>query len=143
MANKNKAQVVIHGSKGNKKLYDEVADSRYFKDYSDGGMALIFCTAVAVGFKENKFKKISKNKDWITRGEYIKRNTNMMRFLEAVAISHVDSLEAVSEPRKVFEIAERYADGGITKLNSMVTGSDEADFDKQVEGLMNKIINNK
>ena len=136
---------LINCEKGTQRLYREIVSSRFFgsKDKQDINLVVVFCLAVAFGYSESKFKKIEK-KDYITRVEYLSSNTDLIRFIEAVAISHRKSLEVLSSEKEVIEIAESYANGGITRLYSMVFQTTPgADFDKELELMISKVIKQK
>lgn len=136
---------IINCEKGTQRLYREIIGSRFFgsKDKQDINLVLVFCLAVAFGYSENKFKQIEK-KDFITRAEYLSSNTDLIRFIEAIAISHRKSLEVLSSEKEIIEISESYANGGITRLYSMICQTTQgADFDKELESMIGKIAKQK
>lgn len=136
---------IINCEKGTQRLYREIISSRFFgsKDKQDINLVLVFCLAVAFGYSENKFKQIEK-KDFITRAEYLSSNTDLIRFIEAIAISHRKSLEVLSSEKEIIEISESYANGGITRLYSMIfQATPGADFDKELESMISKIAKQK
>lgn len=136
---------IINCEKGTQRLYREIISSRFFgsKDKQDINLVLVFCLAVAFGYSENKFKQIEK-KDFITRAEYLSSNTDLIRFIEAIAISHRKSLEVLSSEKEIIEISESYANGGITRLYSMIFQTTPgADFDKELESMIGRIAKQK
>jgi len=136
---------LINCEKGTQRLYREIVNSRFFgsKDKQDINLVLVFCLAVAFGYSENKFKELEK-KDYITRAEYLSSNSDLIRFIEAIAISHSKSLGVLTSEKEVIGIAESYANGGITRLYSMVIQTTPgADFDKELEAMVKKVVKEK
>jgi len=138
-----KKKIVINCEKGTKKLYDEINRSRYFRYIKD--LSTIFCLAAALGYKNNKYKELSSlHSGGLIRAETMERNTDVIRFIESLAIHHAKSLGILSDERRVYEIAEAYANGGIRILYSMIFDNyQEGDFDKKIESEILKIWQNK
>ena len=133
---------IINCAINTKKYYDEISTSRIFnKKYE---LTLIFCFAVAIGFQDNKYESFSKSHPGgLIRTSYIENKTDIQRFIEAIAIIHEKSLNILTDEKRIFEIAECYANGGIKKLYAMVCKNvNEADFDKEVESQMNDMMKN-
>jgi hypothetical protein len=131
---------IINCAYNTKDLYDEIKKSIYFRKNSE--LALIFCLAAALGFKDKKYDCFSKaHPGGLFRVSYIEKYTEAVRFIEALAIYHEKSLEILADEKKVYEIAECYANGGIKKLYALVCKNiSGADFDKEIEGQINKIM---
>lgn len=125
---------IVNAEKGESKLYREIVRSKHFSaDKSDINLTTVFCLAVAMGLKDKNFKTLG-NKEFITRTEYIKKDSTMMSFLQAVAVAHTNSLEILNDTNSVFEIAEAYANGGIRKLYALIFNQGVyADFEKIIE----------
>lgn len=141
MTEETNSQALIYSQKGETKLYRDIIRSHYFKggDKNEVNLALVFCLAVVLGVNEKKFKPLT-NKEYITRTEVIKKNNHMYRFLESVAINHTSTLNVVNNSSQVFEIAEGYANEGITILYSKVFNHNkQADFDKELEYKFNLV----
>jgi len=129
---------IINCANNTKDLYDEIKKSRYFKKAE---WALIFCIAAAIGFKDKKYDCFSKpHPGGLFRVSYIEKYTDAIRFIEAIAISHEKSLDILTNEKRIYEIAECYANGGIKKIYNMVCKNiSGANFDKIIEGEINKI----
>ena len=57
-------KIVINCQKGTRKLYQEIADSKYIEGDKELGMALLFCLAVSLGYRKKKYDPLTK-KDWL------------------------------------------------------------------------------
>jgi hypothetical protein len=136
-----KKRVLLNCKRGNKKLYDEIFESKYFKGTGEKDLsyALIFTLSISYGFKNNNFIPIKSGTEWITRAEYITKNDEFIAFFRAVAISKSDDVFIINDEEKIFEIAEGYANGGINRLHSDIFGKNVPDFDKILEEIINKI----
>jgi hypothetical protein len=133
------AKTVINCEKGRRKHYQKIASSRYFKGDKDLTLALLFAISAAVGFSINKRCKL-KNKEWVSRVEYVEKDKNMKRFFQSLAVASEDNLEVLLDEDMAYEIAEEYANGGIIPFYNYFLGNDgEGDLDKQMESQINSI----
>jgi len=132
--------VLINCKKGEKELYDQIFRSRYFRDggASEFNYALIFILAVAYGFNEKNFKPLRGSTEWVTRREYIRKNDDLMTFLRSMVIAKTGDISIINNDDKIFEIAESFANGGIHRLHHALLNKHSPDFDKILEGLLNK-----
>mgnify|MGYP001573730063 CR=1 FL=1 len=133
-----KTKDIINCEKGERKLYQDLNDSEYFKTDRELGIVTIFGLAAALGFKNKNYKPLS-SQEWLTRSSYIEKNTSLNTFCTALAVAHYNSLEIYEKEQdaiEIYEIAERYANGGIKLLHQMVTDHQSSDFDKQLEELL-------
>lgn len=136
MSNRNKT--IIDCEKGTYDLYKKISQTRLFKNLE---YAQIFSLAAAIGFKDKNYKELSSvHSGGLFRVSYVEKYTDMLRFIQSLAISHNKSLEIISQEKTVYEIAECYANGGIKKLYSMVFNKGEADIDKELEAQINNLM---
>lgn len=131
---------VINCAINTKNYYDEIY--KFFHDRYE--LTLIFCFAVAIGFQDNKYECFSKSHPGgLIRTSYIENKTDIQRFIEAIAVNHQKTLDILKNKKEVYKIAECYANGGIKKLYTMVCKNvSKADFDKEIEAQINKVIEN-
>lgn len=131
-----KKRIIVNCAHGTKNLYDEVKDlfkRRYgliFEHYQ------IFCLAASLGLQEKRFDCFTKtHSGGLLRTESLEKDTNAIRFIEAIAISHDKKLDVLSvDENRIYDIAECYANGGIKILYSMTCKNIQGtDFIKEIE----------
>lgn len=127
---------VLYAVPGKKKMFDEVAKSSYFKGVE---MSTIYVLAAAYGYKSNLREKVYGD-DWVTRQEYITRNTELLRICQAIAVSSEGNIEILLDEDKLFSIIEEYASAGISELKNRVFAPGEADFDIYLQHELKQIL---
>jgi len=93
-------KVTVNVKKGTRKLYQEIASTRYFEGDRELGMALVFCMAASIGYRKKKYSKENKT-EWVTRREFIDRDLEMRKFIEALAVAHKKELEVLSNENDI------------------------------------------
>lgn len=135
-----KKKIIINCERGTKKFYDELKKSQYFKEIE---FSFIFALAAVFGYKENKYKEFEEiHPGGFIRVETIENNTELKRLLEAIAISRENSLNVAVDKKRVYEIAETYANGGIRILYNLFTDTHGPDFDKEIENKISEMAKN-
>ncbi len=135
---------IVHCARGTKHLYDKIRETlshRYLKTE----LYQIFCLAAAIGFREKKFESFTRSHPGgLFRVESMEKDTNAIRFIQAMAISYSKNLNILREEVKTYNIAECFANGGIKILYSMICGNvGGADFVKEVEKRLIEIARSK
>lgn len=133
--------VLVNCKKEDKKLYDQISGSRYFRDgeASEFGYALIFTLAAAYGFNEEKFESLKGSTHWVTRREYIRKNDDLMTFLRVIVTAKMGDISMINNEDKIFEVAESFANGGIHRLYHALLHANSPDFDKILESMLSKM----
>lgn len=135
------AKQIINCEKGHrKKYYQKIAESRFFKGEKELTHSLNVAIAASIGYKRNKFKPLE-SVEWISRVEYVEKDTKMKTFFQSLAVAREKSLDVLLDDEKVYEIAEAYANGGIIHLFNLFTGAEgSGDFDKEMESQINDVM---
>lgn len=129
--------VVLRAVDGKKALFDEVSNSPYFKGID---MATIYVLAAAYGQKTSMRERIV-GSEWVTRQEFITRNTQLLRLCQAIAVSSEGNINILLEEDKLFSIIEEYASAGINELRNRVCAEGEANYDIQLQRELKLILN--
>ena len=129
--------VVLRTNKGRKELFDQVAKSSYFKfkdykDVKDINMATVFVLAATYGCKSGSREVIGAS-EWVTRHEFIVRNTHLLRMCQAIAVTANGSIDVLTEEEELFRIVEEFANAGIIELHNRVTKEGEADYTLELQ----------
>lgn len=122
--------------------YDTELQETYNKLIADDGnsifsgrtMAEVFIYAMALGVKNNCPKQLNKRAPNLPPDAFSER---MRWYMRAVAITDSEELEIFTDHKKVLDIAEKYANGGMKYLLQMIedqiTGEDvESIFETKV-----------
>lgn len=130
MSNGTKETTRVHISKSDRPIYDKLK-------YSDGPFKgrknkEIFIMAVALGYKAGTRKKITPPRE--PYDEIDNFSTEQKSIIKAIAVAE-ENMEILSNPAKVYCIAEEYAVTGIKILDGMVN-STEYDFSKKLESIL-------
>ncbi len=96
----------------------------------------VFMLALAIGFINNKRKKLTKR---IPNIHSIALNREEKWLINCVAVSTEKNIEVLLDPKKVFLIVEEYANWGIKVLLKEIM-EETADYDKVLEGQLRKVI---
>ena len=128
----------IYCEKKKQDLFNEIKAKKEFKGIDN---LTLFCLAVVYGLKEKKHSDLLNiNRKGFTRVEYVENNTDLHRLIESVAVSHEGDLKVLLDPKRVLEISETYANEGVVILHtSIFKNQHEPDFEKVIEGEVNKI----
>jgi len=97
----------------------------------------IFLLAMATGFFEEKFADV-KDMTSFCRTETLIPEERAL--IDAIAVYKEGSLDVLSNPRKVFEIAEGYASGGIRSLYEQVFEGEFGTYSKRLEAELRSIV---
>lgn len=104
-------------------IYDELV-SRAAKDAEDFPFATkkdLFMLAACIGAQHNRYKELAGNTIQIFDGATFKRDTDVP-ILAALAYQREKDLEVLFDPRKIVNIAQGWANGGIQILNQQLIG---------------------
>ncbi len=124
---------LIYVEKGSKDLFNNI---ELFKHEEEGKIKDQFIKkdqfiyAMAVGFKNNKKKKLQK-KDWFFRTSNLKKEDRVL--IDAVALSYKKDPEILLNKKDVYSIAQEYAKGGIEFLNEQIEYMPFGSFSKKLE----------
>ena len=122
---------IIYCQKSDKNLYDALADEDIFKGLD---LKHIFIMAMVLGFRENKREKIQqKEPGGLFRVSYL--NDTEKALIKSIAVSTENgNLEVLLDKKKVYSIAEEYANGGLRLLKNLIL------IDTEKIGSFNKIL---
>ncbi|NPV51681.1 MAG: hypothetical protein HPY60_10885 [Candidatus Methanofastidiosum sp.] len=126
MSEEAEGQEILYVDKDNKYLYDEIKFLQGFERKDQ------FIFAMAFGFI-NDFKPKLNKKEFITRTSYLKEEDNAL--LKAVALKSTENIDILSDKKRIYGIAERYANGGIQLLADEV-GNKYGSFEKKLEKIL-------
>ncbi|KJF16151.1 hypothetical protein [Acidithrix ferrooxidans] len=83
-----------------------------FRRYVD-----LWTLAIAIGAAENNFMTLSSSDQHrFIQGSVLQGDVSRIEFLQLIAIAHAEDPYVISDPRRVIEIADGYAAGGIQIL---------------------------
>lgn len=128
--------VVLHVAKGRKKLFDEVSKDTAFKGIS---MATLYTLAAVYGFLSKKKEKTSSN-EWVTRYEYVSRDTQLLRTCQAIGVAEAGDLNILKDEGELFVLISGFASAGIVDLHKKITSKSEADYGVQLLSELDKIM---
>ena len=99
----------------------------------------VFMYALGIGFFNHRRMKLRKKVGTIPLRTF---SSNDLALLMAVAVVEKGSLDVLYREniREVIEIAEEYANGGITILYNMVFGDEPGDVDRRMEYYLREIL---
>jgi hypothetical protein len=121
------------------KFYEELKNGKYLPELKGYEMAHLFIIALAYGVHYNIRKPIIKTKRSISRN-YVEKNFEWI--VNAVAISESkEDLMVFPDRMKVFQIAEEFANGGISIIEKELKKINPGDFEIDMEKEIKKIIN--
>ena len=106
----------------------------YNKQFSD-----VFMLALAIGFQNNKGKKLSKRIPNIHLSALDREDRWL---INSVAIAKEKDIDILLEPKKIFGIAEEYANWGVKVLFKEIMNN-SVDYDKVLEEEMRNILSSK
>jgi dnd system-associated protein 4 len=104
-------------------IYEQLV-SRGAKQVEDRPFATmkdIFILAACFGAKHNQFKKLGASRD-IFSGELFNANKTDAPVLAALAYFHTKDTEVLSDPKRIIEIAQGFANAGIHLLKEELLG---------------------
>jgi len=127
--------VVLRTNKGRKELFNELSSSSYFKGVD---MSTIYVLAAVYGCKSGSREKINES-DWVTRHEFIARNTHLLRMCQSIAVTASGSIDVLSNEDEVFNMIEEFANAGIIELHNKVVKEGEADYTLELQTKLQKI----
>lgn len=139
--NKSEKPRLINCQKGHRQDIYEVLqkDSKIFsnKDLKD-----IFMMALCIGYIHKTRLPISK-KDFLFRTDQLPDNSEDYWIFKAIVVSSERNMDILLDEKQICEIAEEYANAGITLLKDNVLQSDDyADFSKRLESELRDILKN-
>ena len=137
--NKSEKPKLIHCQEGTKKdIYEVLINEGPFKDKT---LKDIFMIAMALGFKHNVRVPIKKQ-EWLFRTDQLPDNSEDYWIFKSIAISTEKDLNVLLDEKKICNIAQEYANGGISLLKEKVfSSSDFANFNKRFESELRDILN--
>jgi dnd system-associated protein 4 len=97
-------------------------------------MKSLFMAAACVGAKCNQFKELG-SKDDIFEAMYLDPDTEVP-ILAALAYHKEKDIEVLKDPKRIIEIAEGYANGGITILSDQVLDNPGTPLDNLVDYIL-------
>lgn len=102
----------------------------------------VFMYALGIGFSEKKRIGLKKSIGVIPRTTFSDAD---LALIKAIAISEKGTMDVLFEEniKEAFEIAEEYANGGITTLYALVFGQDPGDPDRKMEQELRNMIKSK
>jgi hypothetical protein len=93
---------------------------------------VVFLLAMLKGRALNRFPELGPKRDGLVRSSYLQPRDKALIY--AVAVAHTGSLDVLMDKKKTFEIAERYAAGGIQPLMEEVFDErDATNFERRLE----------
>jgi hypothetical protein len=93
---------------------------------------VVFLLAMLKGRALNKFPELGPKRDGLVRTSYLLPRDRALIY--AVAVAHAGSLDVLMDKKQTFEIAERYATGGIQALMDEVFDErDASTFERRLE----------
>lgn len=125
---------VINVEKKRKKDFDLLKDDKtsffYGKDHKD-----VFLMAMVYGFLNDSFKPLGeKHGGGHCRVETF--NEREITLIKALAVKKTGSLDVLLDLKKVYSIAEQYANGGISYLKDGVFSKQHGTYPKILEELL-------
>lgn len=123
---------IIYIRKGDKDSFDRLMEDD--SPFHDKDKKYLFVMAMATGFSEGKRIEIGPG-ERITGG-YIRTSYLSDRekaLIKAIAVAESGDFDVISDKKKVYEIAESYAAGGIESLKRSVLGGNYGDYAKKME----------
>jgi len=125
-----KKPLVVNCDPKHKEIYDNLLKDVMFK-----GMHLkdIFLFAMALGFYKKRRKNLPRGKLDIIRTIDFESKENI---INSIVIISEGNLNILVDKKRVYEIAEEYANGGIELLNKMI-------LKQESHGTPSKIIENE
>jgi len=107
------AGISVYVERGVHSLYEDLAtrSSKKSEDYPFETMKDLFMMAACVGAQHRRFAKLGPSRD-IFSGETFDSRTDVPA-LAALAYHRTEDIEVLSDPKKVIEIAQGWANGGI------------------------------
>ncbi|MGC8935548.1 MAG: Swt1 family HEPN domain-containing protein, partial [Thermoproteota archaeon] len=99
----------------------------------------VFMYALGIGFFNHKRLKLQKKIGTIPLRTL---SPSDIALIKAIAVVEKESLDVLhgENIKEVFEIAEEYANGGITTLHNMIFGDEPGDVDKRMEQHLREIL---
>ncbi|MCX6818521.1 MAG: hypothetical protein NT129_00795 [Candidatus Aenigmarchaeota archaeon] len=121
-----------------RKIYTMIRDQGPLKGRTNKELFLL---AMSLGIKKNnRIPYGSKHKDgWFLLKDLTNKEMSLFR---AIAIAESSDLDILIDKSKVFLIAEEYANGGIHLLKQEIFEKEGADFEKRLESLLRKELEN-
>ena len=113
-----KKPLVVYCDPKHKEIYDNILKDEMFKKT---GMHLkdIFLLAMTLGFYKKRRKKLPRSKLDIIRTIDFETKENI---ISSIAIASEGNLDILVDKKRIYEIAEEYANGGIELLSGIILG---------------------
>lgn len=104
-------------------IYDELVSraAKNAEDYPFASKKDLFMLAACVGAQSNRYKELTGNTIQIFDGATFKQDTDVP-ILAALAYQREQDLEVLFDPRKIVNIAQAWANGGIQILHHQLIG---------------------
>ncbi|MDO9044560.1 MAG: hypothetical protein Q7U35_04555 [Methanobacteriaceae archaeon] len=115
--------------KDDREIYDRLKKINLFRKYDNKNL---FLMAMVFGFHKKQFYPIN-NPDGFVRLSYLRDNEESL--INALAVYEINDLDILLNKKKVYLIAEEYANAGIKIIDKMISDSDE-EFIEQLEYLL-------
>lgn len=116
--------------------YKELAESDLFNQFS-APMKEVFMYAMALGFNNKLLTPLSRKKGSIPSNTF---SDNQKWLINSIAISKVNSLEALVDVENVVRIAEEYANGGIDDLYDSLVVHVSGDSYKAIDNAISEYL---
>lgn len=118
--------------------FKELTESK-LSPFHNRTMKDVFMYALGIGFAEGKRIGLKKKIGVIPRTTFSEAD---LALIKAIAISERGTMDILFEEniKEAFEIAEEYANGGITTLYALVFGEDPGDPDRKMEQELRNMI---
>lgn len=118
-------------------FYEDLKKGKYLPELKGYDMAILFAIAFAYGVYNKKRKSLGSSvKASITRTALDK---NCEWLIKAVAINE-EGVDVIADEKRMYEIAEEYANAGIDMIQKIIKGTDPGFFQKTMEIELSKII---
>ena len=118
------------------KLFRQIKDERYSPFF---GMNIkdVFIFSMALGFALRKRKDLQKRKDVADVDVF---SEDHLLLIKCIAVNSEGNIEILMDEKKTFEIAEEFANGGISILYEIIFKTKE-DPIKNIDKELTKILN--
>lgn len=117
-------------------FYEDLKKGKYLPELKGYDMAILFAIAFAYGVYNKKRKPLGSSvKGSITRNALDK---NFEWLIKAVAIRE-EGVDIIADEKKIYEIAEEYANAGIEMIQKIIKEMEPGLFQKTMENEISKI----
>lgn len=114
-----------------KQMFDEVLQKGPF-DEGDFNLPDIFILAVSIGYA--KGRKEEGKDDWVIRTEYLGGDNSDQRWLlRSIAMEETGKIGTLRDGKKIYDIAGKYANGGIKILHDKVSSDEPGSVERRLE----------